>query len=265
MIPAILLVAILSSCQNEDSVQEQKITIEQRQSAIESAMELINARRTIEALAITSTLVQKDPTSADVQETHALALLSEGGRLDTMQEFVQSREKYSEALHAYTLACEHSSDPGLLQLSTAQLAHMLKENDTAIKYYILAHENVPHDPRASFFLAQLLMLDSQWENAKLWITESLVRDSNEASALLSLALIEAELGNKLVAMQLAEKGCSIKPHDSKVRFIQARVLRLVGKPQQAMEILLGLPVHIQQGTLCQEELKKCLAVVNGDE
>ena len=178
---------------------------------------------------------------------------------------MQGIEKRNEALRAYILACNQSGTPGLLQLSTAQLAHMLEDIPTATKYYKLAHENVIDDARASFFLAQIDLINSRWDSAKVWITESMNRNSNEPFALLSLALIEAQLGNNREAIELANKGCSILPEEPNLRFIQARVFRLAGRPEQALEILIALPRAIQDSELCRGEFDSCLAAMENAE
>ncbi len=265
MIPAIVFVAFLVACQEADSPKTQQLTVEQRESAIESAMELINSNSTVEALAITSMLIKKDFDSAESQEIHALALISEAGRLLSTGDIARAKEKQLEALQAYIIACKQSNSPELLQLSTAQLAHMLQEYSTAIQYYILAHENVPDDFRASFFLAQIYMLNKDWEEAKRWISASLVRNQTEPTAILSLSLIEAELGNNLTAIELAKKGCQLNPNDPKLRFIQAKVLRLSGHPVQAIEILLRLPSTIKEDSLYQDEFQKCIDLTKGKE
>lgn len=265
MIPAILCVAFITSCGNTESAETQPITVEERNAAIESAMELLQASQTIEALAITSILIAKDPDSPQSQETHALALMGEGWRHDNLGEYTKAKEKRTAALDAYILACEKSISPGLLQLSTAQLAHMTGEIPIAIQYYKLAHTNVPNDPRASFFLGQIALLDKQWTEAKGWIAESLNRVPDEPFAILSLALIEAELGNTELATSLAMKGCSMLPEEPNLRFIQARVLRLSGHPTQAWEILSALPKEFQGSQMYIDELNECIAEVQGGQ
>ena len=131
MIPAIFLVAFLTACTNTETPQTQQITVEQREASIHSAMQHLQAGRSMEALAITSTLVDRDSTSAQSQEVHALALIAEGWRYDNSGDPNQGVEKRNEALSAYILACNQSTTPGLLQLSTAQLAHMLGDIPTA--------------------------------------------------------------------------------------------------------------------------------------
>jgi tetratricopeptide (TPR) repeat protein len=219
----------------------------------------------MEALAITSILVARDPDSAQSQEVHALALISEGWRHENSGNPEAGTEKWAEALDAYILACDQSTTAGLLQLSTAQLAHMLGEIPIAKKYYELAHQNVFNDARASFFLAQIELLNSQWEPAKRWITQSLKRNPNEPFALLSLALIEAELGNTSVAVELATQGCNLLPEEPNLRFIQARVLRLAGNPEQALEILIALPKPMLESPMCKGEFDSCLAAIEKGE
>ena len=118
----------------------------------------LDAGKVLEALAITSTLVERDPDSAQSQEAHALVLLADAARLDTMYQTEQAEHSRSKALEAYKTACAQSTNPGLLQLSAAQLAQMLGKDELAKQYYKSAHENVPIDSRASFFLAQIHML-----------------------------------------------------------------------------------------------------------
>lgn len=265
MIPAILIVAFITACTNTETPQTQQITVEQREASIDSAMQHLQAGRSMEALSITSILVDRDPTSAQSQEAHALALIAEGWRYDNSGDQEQGLEKRNEALTAYIIACNQSTTPGLLQLSTAQLAHMLGDIPTATKYYTLAHENVINDARASFFLAQIELINSRWDTAKVWIKESMERNPNEPFALLSLALIEAQLGNISEAIELANKGCGILPEEPNLRFIQARVFRLAGRPEQALEILIALPKTIQESEMCQGEFNSCLAAIENAE
>ena len=225
----------------------------------------LDAGRIIEALAVTSTLVERDGASAQSQEAHALVLLAEAARLDGLDQSEQATFSRHSALNCYQIACSVSTKPQLLQLSTAQLAHMIDAIPTATKYYTLAHENVINDARASFFLAQIELINSRWDTAKVWITESMVRNPNEPFALLSLALIEAQLGNASVAIELANKGCGILPEEPNLRFIQARVFRLAGRPEQALEILIALPKTIQDSEMCRGEFDSCLDAIKNAE
>ena len=125
----------------------------------------LDAGRVLEALAVTTTLVDRDKHSSQSHEAHALVLLANAARLDAMYQADQARNSRFNALNAYQVACAENTNPGLVQLSTAQLAQMLGENEIAKKYYELAHENVKTDGRASFFLAQIHMLQEEWMKA----------------------------------------------------------------------------------------------------
>ena len=78
MIPAILILAFITACSNTETPQTKQVTVEQREASIHSAMQHLQAGRSMEALAITSTLVDRDSDSAQSQEAHALALIAEG-------------------------------------------------------------------------------------------------------------------------------------------------------------------------------------------
>lgn len=256
--------ALLVGCGNGDSATEEPITVQSRRASIDAAMVHLDAGRIIEALAVTSTLVVRDSDSAQSQEAHALVLLAEAARLDHLDQPDQATVTRHSALRCYQFACSSSTDPGLLQLSTAQLAQMLNEDDIAKQHYKLAHENVPADSRAAFFLAQMHMLQEEWDEAKFWIDASLQRDQYEPFALLSSALIEVQLGNLETANTLATLGCNINPNDPNLRFIQARVLRLSGNPNRALEILTTLPAELRESQIGTEERSLCIVAIEGD-
>lgn len=250
-------------CGNSETSGSEPITVQARRASIDAAMVHLDAGRVLEAMAITSTLVERDADSAQSQEAHALVLLADAARLDTMSQADQAHQSRSKALEAYEAACAQSTNPGLLQLSTAQLAQMLGKDEIAKQYYKSAHENVPIDSRASFFLAQMHMLQEEWTEAKQWIDASLLRDRFEPFALLSSALIEVQLGNLETANARATQGCDINPNDPNLRFIQARVIRLSGNPNRALEILATLPKVLRDSPIGMEERSLCLFALDG--
>jgi tetratricopeptide (TPR) repeat protein len=257
MIPALLLAVVVTGCTKGESSQTATISVEQRSAAIEAAMVYLDNGKFIEALAIMKSLIAKVPQSAEAQESYALVLLAYAGDLEKDAQLQQAAIARNQALAAYESACANTSKPELLLLSTAQLAHMLGEESIAKQYYERAHEESPEDSRASFFLAQMNMLNKQWEGAKIWIEQSLSRDATEPFALLSSALIEAELGNLEEAMNRATKGCSIRPNDFNLRLLQARVLRIAKRPRHALEILAALPEPLRSSNIANEERKLC--------
>jgi tetratricopeptide (TPR) repeat protein len=264
IIPFIIHAALLVSCANSDSSAVEPITVQARRASIDAAMVHLNAGRVLEALAVTTTLVNKDGSSALSQESHALVLLADAARLDDLAQTLQATTSRRSALRAYQAACSLSTNPGLLQLSTAQLAQMLSEDEVAKRYYEQAHENVPIDGRASFFLAQMHMLQEEWIEAKRWIDASLERDQYEPFSLLSSALVEAQLGNFDLAKAQARQGCDINPNDPNLRFIQARVIRLSGNPNRALEILATLPKLLRESQIGIDERSLCLVAIEGE-
>ncbi len=249
---------IATGCAREETSQEIQISVEQRRAAINSAMEHIDANRIDEAMAIVSTLVRKDPISPQTQETYGIVLLAQSFQYEELGEITNAFESRKKALHAYIEACKYSSSPGMLYLSTAQLAQTVNDLTTATTYYKLAHDNNQNDGRPAFFLTQLHLLEKEWDQAKHWAYESLNRNPDEPYTLLSASLAEAELENCIEAKALSTSGCSMNPNDSNLRLMQARVLRLCDEPNQALEILSGLPKAMQESEIVEEEKDLCL-------
>ncbi len=265
MIPALLIAVVVAGCGNDNSSEVSQVTVESRRAAIDSAMEHLNSGRVNEALAIVSTLESKDSKSPQTQETYATILLASSLNFDKEGNISKGDEHRQRALDAFIAACKYSSAPGLLQLSTAQLAQMLGNTEVAKKYYKLAHASNTADGRSAFFLTQLFLLNKEWKEAQHWVQESLLRDPNEPFTILSSALIEAELGNLTKATELAAKGCEILPNEPTLRFMQARVIRLSGSPVQALEIILSLPKDMLSTPLVKEEQNLCLTQIEVGE
>jgi len=55
------------------------------------------------------------------------------------------------------------------------------------------------------------------------------------------------------------------PEEPNLRFIQARVFRLAGRPEQALEILIALPKTIQDSEMCRGEFDSCLDAIKNAE
>ena len=259
------MIALCIGCQNQETPPENSITQEQRDAAIESAEEHLNAGNLNKALAITTQLVSKDDTSSLSLELHALVLLALADLSQGDGALQKAQAERLKSLDAFQQACRCSTQPGLLELSTGKVAQMVGEDEIAKEYYEKAHLNVEDDGRAAFFLAQIEMLNANWQDAKIWLVKSNTRDPYEPYTLLSLALVEAQLGNHALANSLADDGCDILPNNMDLRFIQARVFRLTNQPIRAIEILNALPDSILNSKLGQEEMNLCKSMlIEGD-
>jgi tetratricopeptide (TPR) repeat protein len=225
-------------------------------------MKQLDAGRTVEALAITSKLVLRDPSSHEVLEKHAIVLLAEASRVDNNGEYELAIERREEALEAYVAACAHIGVAGETQFSAAQLAHMLGEIDLAQSLYKKTHQALPKDGRSALWLAQIELLNKNWNSANDWINESLLRQPLEPSALISAGLIQANLGNCTKGMQYTNKAVSLQPSDENFRLMQARVLRICHKPRRALELLSSLSLAMRTSDLVRQELKLCKAELN---
>ncbi len=248
-----IAVCFLTACSRDSQPSTPTISAEARRTVLESAMQHLDAGRTVEALAITSKLLLGDPNSIDTLEKHAIVLLGEAERLERLGNSETANTRKKEALDSYIAACMHQEVQGETQFSAAQLAHMLGEIEVATSLYKQSHQKLPNDFRSALWLAQIDLLTENWNSANLWITESLQRKPNEPLALISAGLIQANLGDCDQAMAFTNKAIRLQAHDESFRLMQARVLRICGDAIRAIEILSAL----SSSQVVKREIKLC--------
>jgi len=254
IIPATLLaVCFLTCCSSDSEPSTPPLSTEARRAALDSAMQHLDAGRTVEALAITSKLIVRDSNSIDTLEKHAIVLLAEASRIEKLGNSAHANSRREEALESYVAACSHLHVKGETQFSAAQLAHMLGETELAVSLYKKSHQKLPRDGRSALWLAQIDLLSQNWDSANYWIAESLQRNANEPSTLISAGLIQANLGDCEKAMDFTSKAIRIKPNDQNFRLMQARVLRICGDPIRAIEILSAL----EPSQVVKDEIARC--------
>ena len=250
---------MLFACSPEADHTQEPISVEARRTAIDGAIQHLDAGRSIEALAITSKLVLRDPSSLESLEAHAIVLLGETLRLVSLGNVDQAHILKNEALETYLLICQLENVSPQIQFSAAQLAHELGEIEQAQSLYRKSHSALVHDGRPALWLAQIDLLEENWVSANNWIQESLQRQPLEPFTLISAGLIQANLQQCDEAKLLTNKALKLKPNNEKFRFMQARILRLCGNPTRALELLTSLSRDERLTPMVKDEINNCRA------
>ena len=250
---------MLFACSPEADHTQEPISVEARRTAIDGAIQHLDAGRSIEALAITSKLVLRDPSSLESLEAHAIVLLGETLRLVSLGNVDQAHILKNEALETYLLICQLENVSPQIQFSAAQLAHELGEIEQAQSLYRKSHSALVHDGRPALWLAQIDLLEENWVSANNWIQESLQRQPLEPFTLISAGLIQANLQQCDEAKLLTNKALKLKPNNEKFRFMQARILRLCGNPTRALELLTSLSRDVRLTPMVKDEINNCRA------
>ena len=260
IIPAkFVLVGLLFACSPEVDHGHEPISVEARRAAIDGAMQHLDVGRSVEALAITSKLVLRDPSSLESLETHAVVLLGETLRLESNGNVDQAHILKNEALETYLLMCQLENVSPQIQFSAAQLAHEMGELEQAQSLYRKSHSTLVNDGRPALWLAQIDLLEENWVSANNWIQESLQRQPLEPFTLISAGLIQANLQQCDEAILLTNKALKLKPNNEYFRFMQARILRLCGNPTRALELLTSLSRDAKLTPLVKDEITSCKA------
>ncbi|MDP6693836.1 MAG: hypothetical protein QF444_05860 [Phycisphaerales bacterium] len=220
-------------------------------------MKHLDAGRTVEALAITSKLVLRDPDTIETLERHAIVLLAQAVKLEGNGDVEQSQRRREEALEAYLSACNLSGVTGGTQFSAAQLAHMLGKIKIAIPLYEKVHETLPNDGRSSLWLSQIYLLEENWESANRWIELSLKRQPSDPFTLISAGLIKANLNDCEAAKNYTLTAIKHRPRDEDIRLMQARVFRICDEPARALELLYSLSTTLRNSELVDQEISMC--------
>ena len=250
---------MLFACSPEADHTQEPISVEARRTAIDGAIQHLDAGRSIEALAITSKLVLRDPSSLESLEAHAIVLLGETLRLVSLGNVDQAHILKNEALETYLLICQLENVSPQIQFSAAQLAHELGEIEQAQSLYRKSHSAVGQEGRPALWLAQIDLLEENWVSANNWIQESLQRQPLEPFTLISAGLIQANLQQCDEAKLLTNKALKLKPNNEKFRFMQARILRLCGNPTRALELLTSLSRDVRLTPMVKDEINNCRA------
>ena len=224
-------------------------------------MQHLDTGRSVEALAITSALIARDPSSLETLETHAVVLLAETLRMSDDGNTEQARDLKEEAFETYLTMCDLVGVSAQTRFSTAQLAHELGKITQAQVLYKLSHVELPNDGRPALWLAQIDLLEEDWDSANNWIQQSLERQPDEPFTLISAGLIQANLQACDTAISLTTKAIRLKPNDENFRFMQARIFRLCGNPTRALELLASLSVAARNSPLIKQELAICLELI----
>ncbi len=236
--------ALLVGCADPPPQPTAAPTHTDRRAAIEAVHVHLDAGRVAEALAISTRLVEAAPNDPRGLETDALVHLSYAAQLDTDGRYALGMQERGIAFDRYDRACANAAEPGLLYLSAGQIAQVLGWKEDARRHYEAADLAVPDDPRASFFLGQMALLESDHDAARIWLVRSNDILPNEPTTVASLALVEFHTGNSERALELAAQACALRPDDYGLRIIQARIVRVSGDPARAIELLSSLPSYL---------------------
>lgn len=214
-------------------------------AAIATAEQLIEESRWKEAESVLTALVVKAPTNAHAHELLGEVLSSiavearDAGRTEEFQTGIQ------RAFDSYMKAVSLAPGQAGLHHAAGVIADLAGRPDEARALYQRASDLAPDNPQFLLYLAQSASRAEEYPKATAALVKLLRIEPDEPWAYACLAEVELAEERYNMALDHIRQARSIAPEELGFRSTEAKILRRLHQPENALELLLALPVEQQ--------------------
>lgn len=224
-------------------------TAEARTAILESAQTYIRRNEPGNAEAVLAQAAREYSEDQEIRIAYADVLL-------TQRKLTQASEQYEKALAI-------GPRPATLEFTAGTAANMAGNPQLALEHYLAAQAADKTNAQYPLFAAQVQIKLNQSDAAKASLIRSTMLDSQQPAAWGTLAELALRDNNANVALQHIEKARKLDSGALAWRLIEARALKRVGKPREAVDLLVTLddaqrlqPAVLQQIAECYGMLKQ---------
>jgi predicted Zn-dependent protease len=194
---------------------------------LNTGQKLVNDGKYVEAEALYKQVTASHPEAQAVRVEYARLLAAQ--------------KRPSEAYEQYKAAISLGPVEPEVQLEAGTAASMSGQLNLAIEHYSAAQTAAPTDYRAPLFLAQTQLKLKRTDEAKANLLMAAKLNPNQAApAFATLAQVYLSESKFDIALQQIEEARKLDPKSTVYRVIQARALKGVARPQDALDLLIGL-------------------------
>ena len=228
----LLLAAIYFVASCGDRKPSPALSAAQVQASVQAMDRLIDAGKFENALRVARELAAKAPSDPIASEALARALLSECNANPTAELRVETAAAYAKA------AKERPTSPGL-QSAAGIAAFSAGSIENAIRFHQKAGKLEPGNPQHLYLEAMMWNASAQ-PNSSIELFERALK-LNPDSPDIEMGWAEAlsQVGDVPRTLEHMQRARTLAPQDAAIRFRAATILRAVGKPNEAADILLG--------------------------
>ena len=243
----LLITAIYFVASCGDQKPAPPATAAQVQASVQAMDRLIDAAQFENALRVARELAAKAPNDPIASEALARALLCQCNANPSAQLRIETAAAYAKA------AKERPTSPGLQ--SAAGIAAFSAGNiDAAVNFHQKARQLEPGNPQHLYQEAMVWNAASKPESAIFLFEKALKLEPDSSEIEIGLAEGLYQFGDIERALEHMQRARALSPKDSTIRFRAASLLRGVGKPTDAAEILAG---EVSIGTANQATFELC--------
>lgn len=205
------------------------------------------------------------PAEAEAVVKGAIAQYPGDQRLHiAFAELMLGKDDYAAAYESYVRALASGDRDAKLEFQAGTVASMIGKGDRALEHYAAAQTADATNAEYPLYLGQVQLQLGKLDEARA----SLVRaghlnpdDGRVWGSLAEIALRENKLD---VAMQQIEKARTLQPRITLWRFIEARIHSRAGRPEKAVELLIGLEPVERTGEPVARVLADALSALRRD-
>lgn len=221
---------------------------EKLDAILNSATTLQREQKTEEARAVLVSAVQQYPDEQQIR----LAL---AGVLLEMQKPAECYEQYEKALAI-------GPRTATIEFAAGTVANMAGKPERAIEHYQQAQAADPANPEIPLFLAQVQVKVGQIDAAKASLLRAAKLDESRAMVWGTLADIALRENNANLARQHAAKARELEPRVTLWRLIEARALKRLARPQEAVDLLAGVPETERRDPAVLQVMGECYGLLS---
>lgn len=194
---------------------------------LNTGQKLVNDGKYTQAEALYKEVISSHPEAQAVRIEYARLLAAQ--------------KRAPEAYEQYKAAISLGPVEPEVELEAGTAASMSGHLELAIEHYSAAQTAAPTDFRAPLFLAQTQLKLKRPDEAKANLLMAAKLNPNQAApAFATLAQVYLSESKFDIALQQIEEARKLDPKSTVYRVIQARALKGVARPQDALDLLIGL-------------------------
>lgn len=156
-------------------------------------------------------------------------------------EVLMDLQKTGLAYEQYEAALAIGPRDPLIEFSAGTLAMSAGRPDRALEHYSMARTAEPGNAEIALFLGAVQHQLGMIPEAKASLLSSLTLDDSRAEAAAMLAQISLDENDAEIALSYVRRAREAEPEQIAHRILEARILRRLNKPEEALTLLMALP------------------------
>ena len=240
-----------SISQAEPSIDQIMADLDTYDAVMGAAREYLSRGKAGTTVAILDRALEVYPAEGALHALRGQALVSMDRRVD--------------ALEAFERSCFVGPDTAVNRDFAATIAAELGRDEQAAAHWAMAQQLAPDNPKYPLYRAQVLRRVGRTEEAKANLMLAAQLDPTIGVAWATLAAIALDENKPEMVLQHIRRAREVEPGDVSFRVIEAKGLRRLNRPEDALTLLGALDDQDRRSMGVIEEMALCYGLTNHPE